>query len=233
MNMAELRSLDPANIGSWPAPIKALIILLLCAAVLGAGYYFDTQNQLTALEKSEASELDLRKKFENKQRQAASLEPLKRQLREMNESFGALLRLLPNRTEVEALLVDISQAGLASGLEFQLFKPGGEKKGEFIATLPIQIKVTGTYHEFGEFISKVAALPRIVTQHNIVIAPQGKAKGTNKKQTQVVKTGAARTTPLVMTMTARTYRYLEESEIQAANKAKQGKKKKRRKKRRK
>jgi type IV pilus assembly protein PilO len=226
MNMAELRSLDPANIGSWPAPIKALVILLLCAAVLGAGYYFDTQNQLTELAKQEKSEQDLRKQFEGKQRQAASLEPLKRQLREMNESFGALLRLLPNRTEVEALLVDISQAGLASGLEFELFKPGGEKKQEFIATLPIQIRVNGTYHEFGEFISKVAALPRIVTQHNITIAPR--SVGVKKDDKKIGTTGN-KSIPLSMTMTAQTYRYLEESEIQAAKNTGKGKKKKRKK----
>ena len=232
MNMAELRSLDPANIGSWPAPIRALVILVLCAAVLGGGFYLDTQNQIVELDKAVASETELRKQFENKQQQAASLEPLKRQLREMNESFGALLRLLPNKTEVEALLVDISQAGLASGLEFELFKPGGEKKQEFIATLPIQIKVNGTYHEFGEFISKVAALPRIVTQHNIIIAP-GKADKKARKTSTNAVTGDPQSIPLVMTMTAQTYRYLEESEIQAKKSAGKGKKKKKRKKRKK
>ena len=231
MNLAELRNLDPANIGSWPAPIRALVILLLCALVLGAGYYFDTQDQLASLGKVQEKELDLRKEFEQKQGQAASLEPLKRQLREMNESFGALLRLLPNKTEVEGLLVDISQAGLASGLEFRLFKPGKEKKQEFIATLPIQIKVTGTYHEFGEFISKVSALPRIVTQHNIEITPAAKGKRESGSKSPTLAAGKPKSIPLVMSMTARTYRYLEESEIQAARKAKQGNNKKRKKRR--
>ena len=231
MNLAELRSLDPANIGAWPTPIRALVILVLCALVLGAGYYFDTQNQILALNKEKESEIKLRKGFESKQRQAASLEPLKRQLKEMNESFGALLRLLPNKTEVEALLVDISQAGLASGLEFELFKPGKEKKGEFIATLPIRIRVNGTYHEFSAFISKVAALPRIVTQHDIVIAPAGGKSKKTKAAGPTTTAGRPKTVRLVMTMTARTYRYLEESEIQAASAAKnKGKKKKKRRK---
>ena len=229
MNLAELQSLDPANIGSWPAPVRALIIVLLCGLVLGGGFYLDTQDQITALKGAEKKEQDLRSAFDNKQRQAASLNPLKRQLQEMNQSFGALLRLLPNKTEVEALLVDISQAGLASGLEFELFKPQKEKKQEFIATLPIKIAVNGTYHEFGEFISKVAALPRIVTQHNIQIRP---VKGAKKPKTS--PSGKRPSIPLVMTVTARTYRYLEDSEIQAATKKKKkGKKKRRRKKKRK
>jgi len=230
MNMAELRSLDPANIGSWPALIRALVILVLCAAVLGAGFYLDTQNQIADLAKAENSELTLRAQFETKQSQAANLKPLKRQYREMQESFGALLHLLPHETEIEALLVDISQAGLAAGLEFTLFKPSGERKREFIATLPIRIEVNGSYHEFGEFISKMAALPRIVTQHNINITPiksGKKAKGTGKSATD-----KPLAVPLKMTMTAQTYRYLEESEIQAA-KASGKKKKKKRKKRKK
>lgn len=230
MNMADFRSLDPANIGSWPAPIRVLLILALCAAVLGAGFYLDTQNQMSDLAEAQNAELKFRDQFESKQGQAASLGPLKRQLREMNESFGTLLRLLPNKTEVEALLVDISQAGLASGLEFRLFKPGGEKKQEFIATLPIQIEVNGSYHEFGEFISKMAALPRIVTQHNIQITP---LTGKKTRGTGDSATSTPSAVPLKMTMTAKTYRYLEESELQAAKARAKGKKKKRKRKRRK
>ncbi|MCP5149960.1 MAG: type 4a pilus biogenesis protein PilO [Ectothiorhodospiraceae bacterium] len=207
MNLNELRNLDPANIGGWPAPIKAILILLLCVAVLGAGYWFDTQDQIASLEQARAQEQSLKDEFVRKQAQAASLEPLKRQLEEMKQSFGALLRLLPNKTEVEGLLVDISQAGLAAGLEFELFKPQGEQKQEFIATLPIQIRVTGSYHEFGQFISAVAALPRIVTQHDIAISPQAGARA---------ETSGAGEPQLVMTMVAQTYRYLEEDEIEEA-----------------
>lgn len=206
MNLSDLQKLDldPKNIGNWPGAIKGLIVVVLCAAVLGAGYWFDTKKQIEALEAAERKEADLKQVFETKQRQAANLEPLKQQLREMKESFGALLRLLPNKTEIEGLLVDISQSGLAAGLEFELFKPGSEQLEEFYAIQPIQIRVTGTYHEFGEFISAVAALPRIVTQHDISIQP-GPGSGEGAREVQ-----------LVMDMTAKTYRYLEEDEIQAA-----------------
>jgi type IV pilus assembly protein PilO len=144
--------------------------------------------------------------FDTKQRKAANLEPLKEQLALMKESFGALLRLLPNKTEIEALLVDISQSGLASGLEFELFKPQPEQPQEFYAIQPIRLRVTGTFHEFGEFIGAVAALPRIVTQHDIKIRPVGEEQ-------------------LVMEATAKTYRYLEDDEVAVqAKKGRQGKK---------
>ena len=120
MTLNDLRNLDPNNIGSWPAPIKALVMLALCAAVLGAGYHFVVRDQIAALEQAESQEVQLKGTFEAKQRKAANLEPLKRQLAEMKQSFGAMLRLLPNKTEIEGLLVDISQSGLASGLEFEL-----------------------------------------------------------------------------------------------------------------
>lgn len=194
MNINELQNLDPNNIGSWPIVIKALLILLLCAAVLGAGYWFDTQHQIVNLEKTQKKEIELKQVFENKQRRAANLEPLKAQLEEMKQTFGDLLRLLPNKTEIEGLLVDISQAGLAAGLEFDVFKPGAESPADFYAIQPISIRVTGSYHELAEYVSSVAALPRIVTQHNISIKPTG---------------GKSKAGKLSMSMTARTYRYLE------------------------
>ena len=202
--------LDPQNIGNWPGFIKGLVILILCVGVLFAGYWFDTKHQIGALEDAEQKELDLKNVFETKQRKAANLEPLKQQLREMKESFGNLLRLLPNKTEIEGLLVDISQSGLAAGLEFELFKPQAEAVAEFYAVQPIQIRVTGTYHEFGNFISAVAALPRIVTQHDVAIQPT-KDKDSDK---------------LVMNMVAKTYRYLEEDEIEAQQAEEKKKKKK-------
>ncbi|HEY5701271.1 MAG TPA: type 4a pilus biogenesis protein PilO [Gammaproteobacteria bacterium] len=198
MNLSDFQNLDPNNIGGWPLVVKALIILLLCAAVLFAGYWFDTQHQIVELQTTEKKEVDLKQVFETKQRKAANLEPLKAQLEEMKQTFGDLLRLLPNRTEIEGLLVDISQSGLAAGLEFQLFKPAAEQPAEFYAIQPIQIRVIGGYHQLAAYVSAVAALPRIVTQHDISITPAGKS-GTGEN--------------LVMSMTAKTYRYLEEDEI--------------------
>ncbi len=202
--------LDPNNIGNWPGPLKGIVILLLCAAVLGAGYWFDTKDQLVVLETAQEKETELKRVFEFKQRKAVNLEPLREQLKEMKESFGDLLRLLPNKTEIEALLVDISQSGLAAGLEFELFKPSAEQLAEFYAIQPIAIRVTGTYHEFGNFVSSVASLPRIVTQHDVNMAPKagGSVGGDDE---------------LIMNLVAKTYRYLEEEEIEAAAAAKKGK----------
>lgn len=202
--------LDPNNIGNWPGPLKGVVILVLCAALLGAGYWFDTKDQLVKLETSQKKESELKQVFEIKQRKAANLGPLREQLKEMKESFGNLLRLLPNKTEIEGLLVDISQSGLSAGLEFELFKPSAEQVAEFYAIQPIAIRVTGTYHEFGNFVSTVASLPRIVTQHDINMAPKKSGViGGNEE--------------LVMNMVAKTYRYLEEEEIEAAAASKKGK----------
>jgi type IV pilus assembly protein PilO len=203
--------LDPNNIGNWPGPLKGIVILILCAAVLGAGYWFDTKDQLVVLEGAQTKEVELKRVFEFKQKKSANLDALRDQLKEMKESFGNLLRLLPNKTEIEGLLVDISQSGLSAGLEFELFKPGAEQVAEFYAIQPISIRVTGTYHEFGNFVSTVAALPRIVTQHDVSMVP---------KNTGAVGGGADE---LVMNMVAKTYRYLEEEEIEAAAAANKGK----------
>ncbi len=204
MNIMDLQNLDPNKIGSWPAVLRLLVLLGLCVAVLGAGYWFDTRAQIELLEREAKREGQLKQTFEIKQKKAANLEPLKRQLQEMKQTFGDLLRLLPNKTEIEGLLVDISQSGLAAGLEFELFKPGPEQPQEFYAVQPIQIQVTGTYHQLAEYVSAVAVMPRIVTQHDISIAPR---KGEKKSP------------KLNMSMTARTYRYLEEDEIKERAKA--------------
>jgi type IV pilus assembly protein PilO len=165
-------------------------------AVLVAGYYLDTQSQLDDLKRQEAREESLKKDFERKQSKAANLDAYKMQMVEMEESFGTMLRQLPSRTEVADLLVDITQTGLASGLEFDLFKPEGERPKEFYAELPISLTVSGDYHQLGEFVSGIAALPRIVTLHDIDI--------------QSTKDGG-----LSMSATAKTYRYLDEEEIAA------------------
>lgn len=197
MKLSDLNNLELSNIGSWPLPIKLILVLLLVAAIGGAGYYFDTQHMLAELKKTEAREVELRNTFEQKWNKVANLDAFREQLEEMNKSFGAMLRQLPDKTEVADLLVDISQTGLANGLEFQLFRPGGEARRGFYAELPIQLQVTGTYHQFGAFVSGIAALPRIVTIHDVEIRPTSGGRG-----------GAVM---LSMNAVAKTYRYLEEA----------------------
>lgn len=195
MNLQELNQLDFSNLGDWPAAAKTLAILMVCGLVAGAGYYFDTQHQLKSLKQVELQERDLRSEFERKQEKAANLEAYRQQLEEMRQSFGAMLKQLPDKTEVAALLVDVSQTGLAAGLEFELFQPMAEVRKDFYAELPIKLRVLGGYHEFGEFISGLAALPRIVTIHDVSIEPRKEDDGR-----------------LQLVATAKTYRYLEESE---------------------
>jgi len=199
-NFAEqFQNLDPDNIGNWPVVVRGLIVLAIAVAVLVAGYYFDTQNQLEVLARQEAQEQTLKKDFEKKQSKAVNLDAYQAQMKEMEESFGTMLRQLPSKTEVADLLVDITQTGLASGLEFDLFKPLNERPKDFYAELPISVKIGGNYHQLGEFVSGIAALPRIVTLHDIEIN-SGKSGG------------------LSMTATAKTYRYLDEEEIAAGKK---------------
>lgn len=193
MNLSDLNELDINNIANWPMPARAFVIALAFVGVLGLGYWLDIKDQRASLEQAEAKEQELRQTFENKAKKAANLEAYEQQLAEMKESFGAMLRQLPNKTEVAELLVDISQTGLASGLEFELFKPQTEVPREFYAELPISIRVKGDYHEFGSFVSGVAALPRIVTVHDINIEPAKDGK-------------------LTMDILAKTYRYMDEQE---------------------
>jgi len=190
MNVNEL---DFSNVARWPLVARAVLILILMGSVIFLGYWFHTKDQLQVLADAERKEQDLRVIFEKKASQAVNLEAYEKQLAEMRESFGAMLRQLPNQTEVADLLVDVSQTGLASGLEFELFQPQAENPREFYAELPIKVRVIGDYHEFGNFVSGVAALPRIVTLHDISIVP-----------------GAGGL--LAMDLTAKTYRYLEEDE---------------------
>jgi len=208
VNLDELNELDFGNIGVWPWPVKILLILLICTLLSVAFYYVDTQDQLLQLERTEKQEVTLRKDFEIKQAKAASLDKYKQQLEEMRQSFGAMLRQLPNKTEVAELLVDVSQTGLAAGLEFELFQPTGEVPKEFYAELPIKLKVHGGFHAFGEFISGLAALPRIVTIHDVKIVPIVE-KGTGKKKKSRKQAGESR---LILEATAKTYRYLEEGD---------------------
>jgi type IV pilus assembly protein PilO len=190
----DINEIDFSNIARWPAAARGVIILFLMVGVVFLGYWFHTRDQLVVLADSEHTEQELKVTFEKKAKQAVNLEAYQKQLEEMRESFGAMLRQLPNKTEVADLLVDVSQTGLASGLEFELFQPLAEIPKEFYAELPINIRVIGTYHEFGAFVSGVAALPRIVTLHNIQISH------------------VANSDLLAMNLTAKTYRYLEETE---------------------
>ncbi|MCB1725092.1 MAG: type 4a pilus biogenesis protein PilO [Chromatiaceae bacterium] len=195
MNLQDLNELDFSNIGDWPALVKAILVLILCALVGVGWYFYDIEDQYKDLERKQKTESDLRLDFETKQAKAANLDAYRAQLAEMKESFGAMLRQLPNKTEVADLLVDVSQTGLAAGLEFELFQPQGEVPKDFYAELPIKIRVLGKYHEFGEFVSGLAALPRIVTIHDAEI------KAKSAKESDI----------LVLEATARTYRYLDEA----------------------
>ena len=195
----DLKNLDPNNPGLWPKPIQIVIFVLLFIALLFAGWKFDItkkRDQLAKLEKRETQQIETLKV---RQRKAANLNALKEQMKEMEISFGDMVRQLPNQTEVAGLLVDISQTGLGAGLEFKLFEPKAENPKEFYAVLPISINVVGNYHQFGEFISGLAQLPRIVTTHEIKI----KSEQANEK---------ARIPILEMNTIAKTYRALEEDE---------------------
>ncbi|MDH5471399.1 MAG: type 4a pilus biogenesis protein PilO [Gammaproteobacteria bacterium] len=197
IDLSQLDVNDIKKIGSAPAPVKVIAILLVCLAVGGIGIWQDTMKQLDALKKAEEEELTLKQTFDFKQSKAANLDAYSQQLDEMKRSFGALLRQLPNKTEIESLLTDISQTGIASGLEIEFFKPEGLSPKEFYAEFPIKLRVSGRFHQFGKFVSGVAALPRIVTMRDITI-----------QHPQDQKTGVK----LVMEVTAVTYQYLDEQE---------------------
>ena len=194
--LQQLQSLDPRDVGRWPTPVRGFFILLAFTLLTAVGWWFFVWNDdRPLLEKAEADEVDLRAQFESKQQRAANLDAYKAQLGEMERSFGAMLRQLPGKTEVPNLLVDISQTGLAAGLQEKLFQPGSEKSNGFYAELPIKIRLVGSYHDFGSFVSGIAALPRIVTLHDIQIAPVDAKSGYDN---------------LTMDVTAKTYRYIED-----------------------
>lgn len=204
----QLKSLDPKDPGRWPIAVRAISVALIFAVCAGFAWYLLVWNEdRPLLQKAEADELDLRAQFENKQQRAANLDAYKAQLAEMERTFGAMLRQLPGKTEVPNLLVDISQTGLAAGLQEKLFQPGSEKSNGFYAELPIKIKLVGSYHQFGAFVSGIAALPRIVTLHDIQITPAGE-KGSYDV--------------LTMDVTAKTYRYIDDESSRQPAKKKTG-----------
>ena len=187
----DFKSIDFKNLAAAPLPVKLIGILLGCIALIFAGYWFIISDELDAYTESQKKEQGLRETYLNKKALAINLETYKLQMKEMQQTFGTMLRQLPNTNEVPDLLIDITQAGLGRGLEFVLFKPEKEKPIDFYAELPIRITVNGSYHELGQFVSDVATLPRIVTLGEISIDGGGKS------------------TKLVMSALAKTYRYIE------------------------
>jgi len=196
MNLSEV-NWDPNAAGTWPLPVKATVILLVCAIVAGGCIYLDTLDQLAALETVEQKETELRTAFESKQAKAANLPDYQYQLTQIEASLDEMIKQMPTEAEVASLLVDISQTGLASGLEFKLFKPEAPILKDFYSELPIKIEVTGKYEELGLFVSGLASLPRIVTVHDVNISPEDNNKEGVLKMQATVKTynEAASTNP--------------------------------------
>jgi len=196
MNLIEeLQSLDVNDVGRWPLAFRAAVISIVFVAVLGLGVYLTiVEDKYPQLQRAQADEEVLRTTFENKQRKAANYDAYKIQLTQMEQSFGTMLRQLPGKTEIPSLIVDISQTGLAAGLQEKLFQPQSEIPRDFYAEKPIMIRLAGGYHEIANFISGIAALPRIVTLHDINITPDDPTSFDS----------------LTLEVTAKTYRYLEE-----------------------
>lgn len=193
INLNELKNLNPKNPGAWPWVAKILAFVILFSSVVMAGALFDWQEQWSVLAAAKEEESQLKDAFLAKKKQAINLDLIKKQLLETQESFGALLKQLPSKSEMDALLTDINQAGLGRGLQFELFRPGAEKVNGAFAEQPITIKVTGNYDDIGKFSSDIAMLPRIVTLSEISINPVG--------------------TALSMDTVAKTFRYLDEAEV--------------------
>lgn len=193
--LEELRQLNTEDPGSWPATIKAGALALLLIAIIFAGYFFDWKGQWEMLGQAQTEEETLKQNYLVKKRSAVNLDALRQQQKEVEQSLGALLKQLPDKSEMEALLVDINQAGLGRGLQFEFFKPAAsETINEFYAELPVTIRVTGNYHDIGAFASDVSNLPRIVTLNDINIKPDKEDK-------------------LVLDVIAKTFRFLDEEEI--------------------
>jgi type IV pilus assembly protein PilO len=209
MTLDDVRRLNIREAGNWPLLPKMVVLALILVAIVVAGGLLDWRDQLEALDRVQTEEAKLKESYASKKAKAVNLELYVQQLREIEQSFGALLKQLPNKSEMDALLTDINQAGLGRGLQFELFKPAAQERlADFYAELPISVKVTGTYHDMGAFASDVAQLPRIVTLNDVVI--------TNDKGT------------LIMDAVAKTFRYLDEDELarqrRSAQDAKKGKK---------
>lgn len=196
----EFKTLDPKDPGQWPLVPRILILLAMFLLLLLAAWWLGWRVQLEELDNKEKEEAKLKDDWLAKKKQAVNLEEYRRQLAEMDRSFGVLLKQLPNKSEMESLLVDINQAGLGRGLQFELFKPGAEVAKDFYAELPITVKLTGSYHDLGGFAGDIAKMPRIVTLNDIDVSDSGKGS-------------------LMLSTTAKTFRYLDEEEIAKQKKA--------------
>lgn len=203
----DFRYMNPNDPGAWPVVPKIVVMFGLFVLILVAGWWFIWSDQLTELETKQREEETLKTQYLDKKRQAVNLDLYTQQLAEIDRSFGALLKQLPNKSEIEALLIEVNQAGLGRGLQFELFRPGQEQVKDFYAELPIAVKINGTYHDFGAFAADIAKLPRIVTLNNITISP--------------LKDGGV----LTLDATTKTFRYLDEEELAKQKKPAQGAKK--------
>jgi type IV pilus assembly protein PilO len=200
MTLDDIRRLHIRDAGNWPLLPKIMILGVLLFLILVAGAFFDWRDQFEALDKAQDEEIKLREAYASKKAKAVNLDLYVQQLKEIEQSFGALLKQLPNKSEMDALLTDINQAGLGRGLQFELFRPATqERMADFYAELPISVRITGNYHDMGAFASDVAQLPRIVTLNDVGIVND---KGT-----------------LIMEATAKTFRYLDEEEVAKQRKA--------------
>lgn len=204
MAIADLRDIDFNDIPSWPTWVKIAAVLMISVGILFAGYWFIVSDQIKDLEAAKKQEQKLRQTYLEKKALAINLEAYRQQIEEIKETFGVMLRQLPDKTEVPELLIDITQAGLGRGLQFELFKPQNRRLAEFYAELPIDVRVSGTYHQLGNFVSDLAALPRIVTIGDISLKPQNSGR-------------------LVMSAVTKTYHYLDEETLQQRKKEKQKK----------
>jgi len=202
----DFRYMNPNDPGAWPLIPRITILIGLFLALLLAGWWFVWSDQLAELETKEQELETLKQQYLDKKRQAINLDLYTQQLAEIDRSFGALLKQLPNKSEIEALLIEVNQAGLGRGLQFELFRPGAEQLKDFYAELPISVKINGTYHDFGAFAADIAKLPRIVTLNNVSIVPG--------------KDGV-----LSMDATTKTFRYLDEEELARQKKPAAGGKK--------
>ncbi len=204
LDINQFKDLDIDNVGDWPGVVKGFFTIAVFATVIGLTYYFDTQDQITRLDKEHAKEQDLKSEFETKQRKAVNLNAYREQMTEMCESFKHMLRQLPTSTEIPGLIDDISQSEAYSGLEFEETKYLKEKKAEFYTEKPVSIRVKGNYHQLGKFVSRVSSLPRIVTMHDYSIKPTKSKTGDDIQ--------------LTLAITAKTYRYDSSADKTACNK---------------
>ncbi len=204
---SDFRNMNPNDPGSWPLIPRVTILAAIFLLVLAGGWWFFWSDQLLELETKEKEQETLKQEYLDKKRQAVNLDLYVQQLAEIDRSFGALLKQLPNKSEIEALLIEVNQAGLGRGLQFELFKPGQEIVKDFYAELPVSVKINGSYHDFGAFAADIAKLPRIVTLNNISLAPVSNSQS------------------LSLDATTKTFRYLDDEELARQKKPAQGAKK--------